>query len=67
VGQSDYIVRKVLDNREAGIPLKAQAVLFRASSHSAGLEVELTRKNIPFGSRSRQGCHRRPALGAEYA
>jgi DNA helicase II / ATP-dependent DNA helicase PcrA len=48
VGQSDYIVRKVLENREAGIPLKAQAVLFRASSHSAGLEVELTRRNIPF-------------------
>jgi DNA helicase-2/ATP-dependent DNA helicase PcrA len=48
VGQSDYIVRKVLENREAGIPLKAQAVLFRTSSHSAGLEVELTRRNIPF-------------------
>ena len=48
VGQSDYIVRKVLENREAGIPLKGQAVLFRASSHSAGLEVELTRRNIPF-------------------
>jgi DNA helicase-2/ATP-dependent DNA helicase PcrA len=48
VGQSDYIVRKVLEIREAGIPLKAQAVLFRASSHSAGLEVELTRRKIPF-------------------
>ncbi len=48
VGQSDYIVAKVLENREGGIPLKAQAVLFRASSHSAGLEVELTRRNIPF-------------------
>jgi DNA helicase-2/ATP-dependent DNA helicase PcrA len=48
VGQADYIVSKVLENREAGIPLKSQAVLFRASSHSAGLEVELTRRNIPF-------------------
>ena len=28
--------------------LKSQAVLFRASSHSAALEVELTRRNIPF-------------------
>jgi DNA helicase-2/ATP-dependent DNA helicase PcrA len=28
--------------------LKAQAVLFRASHHSASLEVELTRRNIPF-------------------
>ena len=28
--------------------LKSQAVLFRTSSHSATLEVELTRRNIPF-------------------
>ena len=28
--------------------LKSQAVLFRASHHSATLEVELTRRNIPF-------------------
>ncbi len=48
VGQSDYIVGKVLENREAGVSLKSQAVLFRASSHSAALEIELTRRNIPF-------------------
>jgi len=30
------------------VPLKAQAVLFRASHHSAQLEIELTRRNIPF-------------------
>jgi DNA helicase-2/ATP-dependent DNA helicase PcrA len=47
-GQCGYIVEKVLENREAGIALKAQAVLFRASNHSAMLEVELTRRNIPF-------------------
>ena len=28
--------------------LKDQAVLFRASHHSAPLEIELTRRNIPF-------------------
>ena len=33
---------------EAGTPLKQQAVLFRASSHSGPLEIELTRRNIPF-------------------
>jgi DNA helicase-2/ATP-dependent DNA helicase PcrA len=38
----------VLEYRETGIPLKAQAVLFRASHHSAALEIELTRRNIPF-------------------
>ena len=28
--------------------LKSQAVLFRTSSHSASLALELTRRNIPF-------------------
>src|SRR5450759_541645 len=46
--QAGYIVETILDNREAGVTLKAQAVLFRASQHSASLEVELTRRNIPF-------------------
>jgi DNA helicase-2/ATP-dependent DNA helicase PcrA len=46
--QAGYVVEKILENREAGIALKAQAVLFRTSSHSAGLEIELTRRNIPF-------------------
>jgi DNA helicase-2/ATP-dependent DNA helicase PcrA len=46
--QAGYIVKRVLANREAGVPLKSQAVLFRASHHSASLEVELARRNIPF-------------------
>jgi DNA helicase-2/ATP-dependent DNA helicase PcrA len=46
--QATYVVGAVLENREAGIPLKSQAVLFRASHHSGALEVELTRRNIPF-------------------
>ena len=46
--QAGYIVEHILENREAGITLKSQAVLFRASHHSASLEVELTRRNIPF-------------------
>src|ERR1700744_1531937 len=28
--------------------LRSQAVLFRTAQHSAALEVELTRRNIPF-------------------
>jgi DNA helicase-2/ATP-dependent DNA helicase PcrA len=47
-GQADYIVTRVLENREGGTTLKQQAVLFRASHHSGPLEVELTRRNIPF-------------------
>lgn len=46
--QARCIVERVLENRESGILLKQQAVLFRASSHSGPLEVELTRRNIPF-------------------
>jgi DNA helicase II / ATP-dependent DNA helicase PcrA len=47
-GQANYVVERVLENRENGMTLKQQAVLFRASSHSGPLEVELTRRNIPF-------------------
>ncbi|MGV1904920.1 ATP-dependent helicase [Agrobacterium cavarae] len=46
--QANYIVEQVLANREVGMTLKQQAVLFRTSSHSSTLEVELTRRNIPF-------------------
>jgi DNA helicase II / ATP-dependent DNA helicase PcrA len=46
--QAGYVVESILANREAGLRLKSQAVLFRTSSHSATLEVELTRRNIPF-------------------
>ena len=46
--QANFIVDQVLANRETGMTLKNQAVLFRTSSHSGPLEVELTRRNIPF-------------------
>ena len=46
--QAFYIVEKVLERREEGLALKTQSVLFRASHHSGPLEVELTRRNIPF-------------------
>jgi len=46
--QAGYVVEQVLARREEGVKLKAQAVLFRASHHSVRLELELTRRNIPF-------------------
>jgi DNA helicase-2/ATP-dependent DNA helicase PcrA len=46
--QVGCIVAAILENREAGTPLKEQAVLFRTAHHSALLEIELTRRNIPF-------------------
>jgi len=46
--QAAWVVDQVLARREAGLRLKAQAVLFRAAHHSVRLEIELTRRNIPF-------------------
>jgi DNA helicase-2/ATP-dependent DNA helicase PcrA len=47
-GQVDCVLGGILANRESGIALKEQAVLFRTAHHSALLEIELTRRNIPF-------------------
>ena len=46
--QSEYLIDRVLEQREKGSALKKQAVLFRASHHSMSLEAELSRRNIPF-------------------
>ncbi len=46
--QVDFVIDRVLANREQGMDLRDQAVLMRASHHSAQLELELTRRNIPF-------------------
>ncbi|MGE5169064.1 MAG: ATP-dependent helicase [Rudaea sp.] len=46
--QAEFAAGEVLRQREQGIVLKRQAVLFRTSSHSAQLELELARRNIPF-------------------
>jgi len=46
--QASWVADEVLRRREAGVALKQQAVLFRASHHSSGLELELTRRNVPY-------------------
>ena len=46
--QARHVAQQILQAREAGLSLKSQATLFRASSHSAQLEIELARRNIPF-------------------
>lgn len=48
IAQASYICDVILAEREAGTRLKEQAVLFRTTHHSGSLEVELTRRNIPF-------------------
>jgi DNA helicase-2/ATP-dependent DNA helicase PcrA len=47
-GQAEYIVNKILATREIGGSLKRHAVLFRSSHHSDVLEVEMTKRNIPY-------------------
>ncbi len=46
--QAAFVVEQVLARREGAMALTSQAVLFRAAHHSARLEIELTRRNIPF-------------------
>lgn len=46
--QARHVADQVLKAYEEGVPLKSQAVLFRASHHAAQLEVELARRNVPF-------------------
>ena len=46
--QARWIAERTLALREGGLRLKSQAVLFRTASHSAGVELELARRNIPF-------------------
>jgi DNA helicase II / ATP-dependent DNA helicase PcrA len=46
--QARWVADQVLRQRESGTQLKSQSVLFRASHHSAALELELARRNIPF-------------------
>lgn len=47
-GECEYVVNTILENREAGMLLKQQAVLFRGAHHSDRLELELVRRNIPY-------------------
>jgi DNA helicase-2/ATP-dependent DNA helicase PcrA len=46
--QARYLVDQILAARETGTRLKDQAVLFRAAHHAGPVEVELTRRNVPF-------------------
>jgi DNA helicase II / ATP-dependent DNA helicase PcrA len=46
--QAGEVCDRVLSAREEGIELRAQAVLFRTGHDSDQLELELTRRGIPF-------------------
>ena len=71
--QAEFVARQILKSREAGVPLKDQAVLFRSSHHAAPLELELPAATSrlsntvasTFGSGGRQGRGECPALVRE--
>ncbi|HEX6331114.1 MAG TPA: ATP-dependent helicase, partial [Actinomycetota bacterium] len=64
--QAVAVADAILRHRELGIPLREQAVLFRAGHHSALLEIELTRRNVPFvkygGLKFLEAAHVKDAL-----
>jgi len=49
--QSRFIAQKILELREEGVSLSEVAVLFRNSFHSFDLEIELSRRGLPFVKR----------------
>jgi len=58
MAQAVYVADQSLEQREAGINLRHQAVLFRTSHHSAQLEIELASRNIPFVKYGRAEVYR---------
>ena len=46
--QTRFVVDRILELHEEGVPLREMAVLFRAGYMSADLEIELAARRIPF-------------------
>ena len=64
--QSRFVAERIAELREQGVPLREIAVLFRSSSHSFDLEIELGKQSIPFrkfgGMRFAESAHIKDAL-----
>ena len=64
--QSRFVAQRIAELREEGTPLSEIAVLFRSSSHSFDLEIELGKQGIPFrkfgGIRFAESAHIKDAL-----
>jgi DNA helicase-2/ATP-dependent DNA helicase PcrA len=50
--QASHVADRLLDLHEEGFDLEDMAVLYRNHAHSLDLQVELTRRNIPYRVRS---------------
>ena len=64
--QSRFVAQQIEELREEGVPVSEIAVLFRSSSHSFDLEIELGKLGIPFrkfgGVRFAESAHIKDAL-----
>jgi DNA helicase II / ATP-dependent DNA helicase PcrA len=52
IQQAEFVAQRILELRDEGVPLHEIAVLYRAHYHSMELQMELTRRDIPFEVRS---------------
>ena len=50
--QAEFVAQRILELRDEGVPLDQIAVLYRAHYHCMELQMELTRRDIPFEVRS---------------
>src|SRR6266850_682218 len=46
--QAAFVAQRVLELREEGVDMNEMAVLYRSHFHALELQLELTRRNIPF-------------------
>jgi len=64
--QSRFVAQRIEELRQEGAPLSQIAVLFRSSSHSFDLEIELGKQGIPFrkfgGIKFAESAHIKDAL-----
>ena len=64
--QSRFVAQRIAELREEEVPLSEIAVLFRSSSHSFDLEIELSKQGIPFrkfgGIKFAESAHIKDAL-----
>ena len=50
--QADFVAQRILELHRGGVPLNEIAVLYRAHYHSMEVQMELTRRGVPFEIRS---------------
>jgi DNA helicase-2/ATP-dependent DNA helicase PcrA len=50
--QADFVAQRILELHRSGIPLGEMVVLYRAHYHSMEVQMEMTRRGIPFEIRS---------------